>query len=415
MDVKTDYIHILAKSLVLLENVDGFSSGDRTIVANSANRITALVDETAELVNVDEPLENSLITDNEEINQMHLIPGDNILELVVSNGARTDTIFLDEDSKDEPEAVLLTSTANSLQAVTVRGVQANGLEVLVSNGLDVSVNILSGLARLIVVVRRVRNGISLARGLCRRGFLLGGSLLNNRSGLVSLGFDDFRLLFRSASWGSDWDDSSGGLNCSKRAGHDIVGLGNGGDNIIMSIGTRDNDSNDGVFNNDRGRSNCGGGANGVGSGSRADEGGGGDLGSDDTLSCLNDWNRADDSRGSSHDSCNTSVSLGSWRKGSGLWHANCSSLRDSNGSGRDGVGTRLLDGSDVWSRHGLSGLGHGCELGRGGGNGGLRGSNRGGFNDGRGSCLGSMLATQFILKKADAVGKKEALRSTSTK
>jgi len=150
MNVDSDNVHVLADVILDgVENVDGLGSGDLSLVTGATDLLSDLCHVGCEFGTSAEAVEDRLVTDDEKLDATPLTPLDDVLDLRV--GSR-DTSSLDEDTEDDLEVVLLAGAADRLESTAIGRVKTNGLEALGGDGLDVSINVRSSLARLVIIV-----------------------------------------------------------------------------------------------------------------------------------------------------------------------------------------------------------------------------------------------------------------------
>lgn len=150
VNVNTDDVHVLADVRGnLLQDVDWLSGGDWSLVTSSADLLGNGGHVGTELGTTAETVEDGLVTNDKELDETPLGPGDDVSNLRVGS---LDTSGLDEDTENDLESVLLASRADRLESTAVRRVETESLESLGGNSSNITIDLGSGLARLIIVV-----------------------------------------------------------------------------------------------------------------------------------------------------------------------------------------------------------------------------------------------------------------------
>ena len=167
LNVDTNKVHSRAKNaLVGLEDVEGLSGGDRTMVATAGLELGLDVgDVIDEFSSRAEAVENSLVTNDNSLDHVELVPFLEVGNLLITS---VDTTSLNEDTNNHTHAVLGASTTNVLESMAVGRVDAHILETLGGNVGNFRVNIILALALSIVGVRGVGDRPLLAVHRLRR-------------------------------------------------------------------------------------------------------------------------------------------------------------------------------------------------------------------------------------------------------
>ena len=354
--------------VVSLPSRDDIGGGVRARVTGAAELALDVVDEIGELANGAEAVEESLVTDDNEVNHVPAAPGldgSNLLSDI--GGAVVAANLADEDTENEAETGGLSSGTDGGESVAVSGVDTKGGEAGLGNGLDVVHDVGSGLALA-----------ALGEGSVGHGPLvtLAAEVASRRGGLGrGRGRDDSRLDLRDR--GGDGDNGrrsnnggglgslsrgNGRLNGGEGAVDNNVGLGDGGDDSgsrvgAGAVGLDDGDHNgDGLAVSDSG----GDGSNGVGTSAGADVGGHlNDAGNNAILGSLGGGDGADNGGGSLDDGGDTTKGVGTAGNNGGGGTADGLGLGQDHGGGREGVGTRSRAGLLDRGGHGDGALGGG--------------------------------------------------------
>lgn len=361
MDVGTSNVDNRAdggRNSRLLPDVESLGDGVRTGVAAALALDSG--DQRSKLSSRAVAVHNSLVTHNNELDNVPLSPGRDGVDLALDIGSViAAAVTLDEDTENQIEAVLLSGATNILKSVAVSRVDTDNLEASVLEVGNILLDLGSGLAvssgRLIrsvgdtVVV--VAAGQTAARSLRLR---LRGSL-----GRLGLGNDGRRNVDRRRAGGlgssrrrvagGSWSGSRSGLSSGetralKGAPGDIASLGDSDHLLRGGVGTRSIAGGDGVDDDRRLRDRGGDGSNGVSSRSRADVGGLDDDAGDNGATGRDGGNGAGNGGGRLDDGGNTTHSVSSWGHRSRGSTADGGGLGQGDGGGRDGVGSGSREG-----------------------------------------------------------------------
>ena len=351
VDVGTDDVNGSAENiLVLLEHVQGLGGGDWAGVSGALEDLLGGGDESGKLLGRADTVEDGLVTDNDEDDKIPAGEGGEGGDLRL--GALNSGI-LDVDTDDQLEAVGGASGRDVLETVAVSlvgGVQADGGESLGCNVREVLEDSGGILASTGLVVRSVGDGPLVSVGAET-------ALVEDRLGRSNSGGLD------RGGRGGGWDWELG----SRRgvwAVDDVVGLGDGGGDGWLGVGTWDHGGG-GWVDEDGGVGHGGGrGGDRVRAGGWADVGGLDDDRGGDAVGGADGGDRADDGGGSHDNGGDTSVGVGaSWDRGGG-GSANSGLLSHGDGRGGDGVGSWLQGGGGWgWERDNRDG--HNGRLGAG--------------------------------------------------
>lgn len=126
--------------------------GDQASVAGVLERRGTARDEACEFAGRGVAIEDALVTNNNQLNQVPLSPGDNVGHLTL--GAR-DTSRRDPDAQNKLQAVLASRAANVLEGVAVSAVHTDRRETLLGNNSQVGGDGACILATTLGCVRRV--------------------------------------------------------------------------------------------------------------------------------------------------------------------------------------------------------------------------------------------------------------------
>lgn len=345
VDVGTDDVANTAQSgAVSLPDVDGLGGGDLASVAGRLEGGLGRGDEAGKGGSIAVAVLDSLITDDDQADEVPLGPLGDSGNLVL--GTR-DTSAADEDTNDHLETRSPGGLTNVLQAVAVGRVDTDVGETLGLEGSDLGEDGGFVLAVTTLGVRRVGHTHLAADGTCgsrgcagaggrsRAGGRHGGGGV--RSGGGGLG-----------SGGGGGRDGSGARGSRSRGGLvlagegadiGVVGAGDGHSLLRLSVGTRSDDGGSGVDNDGAGRDGGGGGSDGVGASRGADIGGGLDHAGHGGARGLDGGVGADNSgRGLNH-SGDTTVGVSTSRQlgSGGSAHGGC--VEDGHSGGGNGVDT----------------------------------------------------------------------------
>jgi len=126
-------------------------------ITGRLKRASSCRDESSQLTSAAVAFKNSLITYNDQVNQIPLSPLDNLANLALCPRGTTTR---DIDANDHAEAVSAARSANILEAIAISGVDANNLKSLASNISNVSLNGALVLAAALRCVWRVGHPIT---------------------------------------------------------------------------------------------------------------------------------------------------------------------------------------------------------------------------------------------------------------
>jgi hypothetical protein len=144
MNVATDNINGTAKITGdCLPGAQGFGGGAWSRVSGSAELGLAFGDKGSKSAGRAVTVEDSFVTDNNQVNKRELTPADDVSDLLLSS---RNTAGRDEDTKDHAETVSLTSSSNVGETRTISAVNTDGSEAGCLNGLNISGDIGSALA-----------------------------------------------------------------------------------------------------------------------------------------------------------------------------------------------------------------------------------------------------------------------------
>lgn len=349
MDIGTSKVDDRAKSrghVLALPDVESLGNGDETRVFTGALALDSN-NEVLELLGRAVVVHNGLVTDDEKLDEIPVVPCSELVDLLLDIGSVDGAArALDEDTDNHLQAVLLAGISDILESVAVSRVDSDVDEASLLDGGNININLAGTLALAIAAdIRSVGDAHVVIRALqaASRGGLLGSlGSLDGRGRGRSLG------LHRggSRSRGGGWETLAG-----ERANGNVAGLGDGDDLLGSSvraglIGGRSRIDDDGLLA-DRG----GDGSNGVSTSAGADVGGLDNGAGGDGAAGVNGSDRASDG-GSSHDNSRHATNGVSARGNlgrSGI--ANSGGLRDCDGCRREGVGARSWAGVDNGSRH----------------------------------------------------------------
>lgn len=326
VDIDTDNVDSAAENIaVLLNDVDGFGSGNLPTVANAPELTGNLPDVGSKLMGSAETVEDGLVTDNNDIDKVPLLPRLDGLNLLVGSG---NTTGLDEDTENNLDTVLLASATDGLQAVALGRVETDRRETLAGNVGNVPVNVRARLAARVVIERRVSNGTEWLVTLWRAGCL-------------RLGLRGLLLWWWLGGLGrSDRNDGSSDLDGGERAFQNIAGDIDNGDDLLVAVGSGQDGGDDRVGDLGWLRNDGGDWTNGVGAGGRADEGGLLNDGGDGSVNGLGGRNWADNGGLSLDDGGDTSNGVGSGRNVSRTGNADSLSLGNGDGGRGNGISSR---------------------------------------------------------------------------
>ena len=141
-----------------MPDVDCLGSGVRTRVATKGG--LAAADDTSELAGSAVAGDDSLVTDSDELNEIPPGPGLDGVDLLRNGGVRgVAARRVNEDTQDELETDLSTSTTNIGEGVAIGGVDTDGGEAGVLDVLDIGHDGISALAEATAGVGGVGDGI----------------------------------------------------------------------------------------------------------------------------------------------------------------------------------------------------------------------------------------------------------------
>lgn len=332
-----------------LEGREHIGGGVGASVAGRAEFLLGVDNEVGELLNGAVAVEESLVTDDAKVDKVPLLPLLESRDLLGNGGvAVVATGAADEETNDQTEAILLSGSSNVGEGVAVGGVNAESLEVLAGDDLDIGINLAVGLAVTIGAEGGVGHGpvLALSAELATTHAALALGRSAGRRGGNSLG-----LLRGRGRSGSGLRGSLGlGGDSLRSGGRDLgggewavdhnVGLGDGGDNGRSGVGTRAVGGHDRHNNGGDAWDNGGDGGNGVGAGRGADKGGGLDDAGDNAVLNLGGGVGADNLGGGLDDGGDTAEGVGAAGDLGGGGGADGGSLSHHNGRRREGVGAR---------------------------------------------------------------------------
>lgn len=360
VDVGTNFINFTAQNLRNtggLPDVESLSNSVRTLVSR-ALRLN-IANELGELGSAAKATEDGFVADNEKLDMLPLGPFVEIVNLLLDiRCVDTAASSLDENSDHHLEAIADGSRGNSLEGITVSGVDTEGRE---SDFLDVADILLYGLFTFAASFRgigSVDNTVKVRLATAAGLYLLGGGLGLN---LGLLGGRNW-----SGSWSWSWGGSGSGgrsrssgsqANAGVWAHLNVSSLGNGNGLARSSVCTR-NDGGRGWVHDLSGLLDGGDDrSDGVGAGAGAGKGGH-DNGAGGHILV-----GGDGSNGANHDSRGldngglATKGVGSRGDLSGSSNADSGSLVDGDGLGWDGVDTGCRAGNWLRSRQNWR-LGH---------------------------------------------------------
>ena len=339
VDVGTDDIDGRAETLaLLLPDVDGLSGGNITSVTGSFPGLLSGADETGQLANADIAVIDSLVTDNDQGDEVPLGPLVDGVHLLLGLG---DTRAVDVDTNDHLQVVLFGGLADVLETVAVSGIDADVSEALLSNLGDVLQHGGLVLAVTVVGVGRVGHTHNVATGVARGG--RGGS--RSRGSTKAEAHADAQVQGGSAGGGG----RRGGhrrAGAALRADVVVVGVGNSHGLLGLGVGTRGVGSRSRVDQHGAAGHKGGDGGNGVGAS------GGADVGSVLNDAChggargLHGSDGAGNGSRSLNDSGHTTNGVGAARDLSTGSTADGGRVGDGQGLGGDGVDTSGREAGD---------------------------------------------------------------------
>lgn len=383
VDVGTDNINGRAQSggSVLLPDVDGLGGGDVAGVAGALEGGLGGGDERGQLGGGNVAAGNSLVTDDNQLNHAPLGPGVDGVNLLLCAGG---TGGLDVDSQNHLHAVLLAGVANVLKTAAVGGVDADQVEALVGDDLDVLGDLVLGHAVSAVGVRGESHTV--LAGASQTGARGAGGL---RGGAGAAGGNN--------SGGGDGGSGGGGNSRGRGSGRGLsaggegavvggVGLSHGESLLGLGVGTGGDGGGDGVHNGGVAGDNGSGTRNhGVGTSSGAGVGGvRNDVGHGGTGGRLGSVGAGDSGLGAdnSGDAANGVSTAGS---SGGGGTADSGAVSHGEGGGRDGV-----DASGGVAGHAVGGQSHNDGRGRRGRGDAGGGSHGGSHSHGAGESAGGV-------------------------
>lgn len=161
VDVATNNIDSAAKSAsVGLPDVERLGGSALAGVSCTAELALAVRDETRELGGRAVAVEDSLVSDDDELDERPLTPADDIGDLL--SGTRN-TGVADEDTQDHLQASELACRSNELESAAVGAVDTDGLESRGGNQGNINTDLGLAQAGTAGRVRRVSNGPLIAR------------------------------------------------------------------------------------------------------------------------------------------------------------------------------------------------------------------------------------------------------------
>lgn len=150
VDVSTNNVDSGAEgSGVGLPDVKGLSGCAWAGVSSAAELALAVGDEAGKSRGTCIAVEDTLVSDDNELNQVPLAPVDDISNLLL--GAR-DTSLADEDTKDHLHASKLACSSDGLETTAVSAVDTDGLEARSANQSNVNSDLSRALASSVVRV-----------------------------------------------------------------------------------------------------------------------------------------------------------------------------------------------------------------------------------------------------------------------
>jgi hypothetical protein len=138
-----------------LPDVEGLGGGNWSGVSSGAEGRSGRADEGSELGSAGESVEDSLVTNNDELDELPHAPGDNLGDLVGGAGA---ACRVDVDTEDELDTGDLGGSSDVFETFAVGAVDSDGFETAGGDEGYVDGNHGLGLALLVVLVWRVGHG-----------------------------------------------------------------------------------------------------------------------------------------------------------------------------------------------------------------------------------------------------------------
>lgn len=266
VNVGTDGIDGRAEILaILLPDVDGLSGGNITSVTGSLPGLLRRADETGQFANADIAVIDSLVTDNDQGDEVPLGPLVDRVHLLLGLG---DTRAVDVDTDHHLQVVLLSGLANILETVAVGGIDAEVREALLSNFGNVLQHGGLVLAATIVGVGRVGHTHNIARGVARGG--RGDSRGRGRTKAEAQA--DVQVQGGRAGGGGRRRRRRRGAGAALRADIVVVGVGDSHGLLRLGVGARGVGSRSRVNQHGAAGHKGGDGGNGVGTSGGADVG-----------------------------------------------------------------------------------------------------------------------------------------------
>ena len=317
---------------VLLPDVDGLGGGDVASVAGALEGGLGGGDERGQLGGGNVAAGDSLVTDDNQLDHAPLGPGVDGVNLLLCTGGAGG---LDVDSQDHLHAVLLAGVADVLKTAAVGGVDADQVEALVGDDLDVLGDLVLGHAVTAVGVGGESHTVLAGAG--QTGARGAGGL---RGGAGAAG---------NNSGGRDGSSGGGGNSRGRGSSRGLsaggegavvggVGLSHGESLLGLGVGTGGDGGGNGVHNGGvAGDNGSGTGNHGVGTSSGAGVGGvRNDVGHGGTGGRLGSVGAGNSGLGADNggDAANGVGTAGS--SGSG-GTADSGAVSDGEGGGRDGV------------------------------------------------------------------------------
>ena len=106
-----------------------------TVIASAGGLGFDAFDEPSKIASRAVAVENSLVTDNDKLDDVPLSPGEDVSDLLVST---VDASIGDEDAEDDLETVVLASLADEFKSLAISAVDTDRGEALAGNAGDIS-------------------------------------------------------------------------------------------------------------------------------------------------------------------------------------------------------------------------------------------------------------------------------------
>ena len=126
VQIGANYINGIAQRFaLLLPGIEWLRCGDSSGIASALKRVLGRGEESSELPGGSPTVLNGLVTDDDELDQVPLGPGSDVMDLFLRSA---DAAARDVHTQDQLQAMLLGSFSDVFETLAVRGVDTDGIE-----------------------------------------------------------------------------------------------------------------------------------------------------------------------------------------------------------------------------------------------------------------------------------------------